>query len=79
MKSNEFYQERLKRSNGHSIGAGDSTSRSSELKQQITGKHYSTIDAQNIATRFTQNTYQALGSFNRYRQPFRPSIESHYH
>ena len=63
MKSNEFYQERLKKKQRHSIGAGDSTSRSSGIKAtnhpETLG--YSTIDAQNIATRFTQNTYQALG------------------
>ena len=63
MKSNEFYQERLKRSNGIQLEPATVQAVHQELKQQITWETlgYSTIDAQNIATRFTQNTYQALG------------------
>jgi len=69
-----FTKKDLKEATGIQLEPATVQAIHQELKQQITWETlgYSTIDAQNIATRFTQN-------FNRYRQPFRPSIESHYH
>lgn len=58
-----FTKKDLKEATGIQLEPATVQAVHQELKQQITWETlgYSTIDAQNIATRFTQNTYQALG------------------